>query len=276
MGWIYLAKNEHMPAVVKIGFTTRTAEEQVQELSSSSGVPGSFWLAGSWQIEHADHVEEILLSELGRYRVEDRGFFLLDVQKARSAIELLLINNTELKSLYQANIDRIRAAKEAQKVNQETEIYKREIEEPAIDDWKFNRSEIIRKCTVDSAKLFSKQELINELKLQHKALKKEGYKSVAFGLTLFATYGWALPVLMALSGGEEKPKTRTILDELNKEFRVRYLKARDELFKWHEIEVPEKIVKYDLADYSMYDLGDYCGLSKDFIEYIKSGGYYGR
>ena len=45
------------------------------------------------RLEHADHVEEILLSELGRYRVEDRGFFLLDVQKARSAIELLLINN---------------------------------------------------------------------------------------------------------------------------------------------------------------------------------------
>jgi len=58
---------------------------------------------------------------------------------------------------------------------------------------------------------------------------------------------------------------------------VRYASEIDKVFKAHGIEIPEKVKKNERHPfYCVYNLGDYCGLPKDFVEYIASGGFYGR
>ena len=41
-GYVYLLTNEAMPGYVKIGFTERTVEERIEELSKPTGVPMPF------------------------------------------------------------------------------------------------------------------------------------------------------------------------------------------------------------------------------------------
>ena len=243
MGWIYLAKNENMPALVKIGFTERTPKERLSELSSSTGVPGKFVPVGSWQVEQPDHAEKILFSELRKYRV-DGEFFRLDVTQAKSLIDFLFINNKELNTLAEANNQKLRLSAEKEQAIRSTEIYQKKVEEKAIDDWNSNRYKIITQCTIESAKLFSKQELIKQFKIDEKKRKRQERLDLVGGATIFATGGMAIPFMM-LMGGKQKVEPKTIFDELYQDFRLRFSKARVEFFRAHGVDVPEKTDKFE-------------------------------
>lgn len=61
-GWIYLAQNESMPELVKIGLTTTSINQRMKELSGTS-VPTPFYAVGSFRIEHNVLKAESLLHD---------------------------------------------------------------------------------------------------------------------------------------------------------------------------------------------------------------------
>lgn len=69
-----------MPNLLKIGYTTRTLRERVQELSTT-GVPGKFEIEFFCEIDDAARVEGIVHSRLKKHRYE-KEFFSCDVETA--------------------------------------------------------------------------------------------------------------------------------------------------------------------------------------------------
>ncbi|MCV2873232.1 GIY-YIG nuclease family protein [Defluviimonas sp. WL0050] len=85
-GWLYLLTNPAMPALVKIGMTTRSPEERAQELAST-GVPMPFHVAAAWAVDDVRAAERDAHAALARYRVNDaREWFRLSVPAAIKAL----------------------------------------------------------------------------------------------------------------------------------------------------------------------------------------------
>ena len=87
-GIIYILSHEAMPNLLKIGYTTRTIEERVQELSST-GVPGKFAVELYFKTENAPMFEMVLHKSLHEYRYE-KEFFRVDVRTVIHAIHGLI------------------------------------------------------------------------------------------------------------------------------------------------------------------------------------------
>jgi hypothetical protein len=94
-GIIYILSHEAIPNLLKIGYTTRTIEERVQELSST-GVPGNFTVELYFKTDNAPMFEMILHKSLDEYRYE-KEFFKVDIKTAIHAIHNL-IDKDELRS----------------------------------------------------------------------------------------------------------------------------------------------------------------------------------
>ena len=87
-GFIYLLSHEVMPNLLKIGFTTRTVKERVQELSST-GVPGKFTIELYFEVDNAPLFENLLHKSLNEYRFE-KEFFKIDLKTAIEVIHILI------------------------------------------------------------------------------------------------------------------------------------------------------------------------------------------
>ena len=83
LGHVYVLTNPAMPALCKIGFTTRSAEIRAKELTDHSGVPARFSVVGSVQVRDPVRLERIMheLLEPKRFR-EGREFFQLEPEQA--------------------------------------------------------------------------------------------------------------------------------------------------------------------------------------------------
>ncbi|MDA7660010.1 GIY-YIG nuclease family protein [bacterium] len=83
LGHVYVLTNPAMPALCKIGFTTRSAEVRAKELTDHSGVPARFSVVGSVQVRDPARLERIMhkLLESKRFR-EGREFFQIDPAQA--------------------------------------------------------------------------------------------------------------------------------------------------------------------------------------------------
>lgn len=77
-GHVYLLKNESMPGLYKIGFTTQDVESRVEQLSKGTGVPTDFeciysanfdWFTSPFTIEQMTH------KKLSERRVSNKEFF---------------------------------------------------------------------------------------------------------------------------------------------------------------------------------------------------------
>jgi hypothetical protein len=80
-GWIYAASNPTLPGILKIGLTTRTPEQRIDELSSSTSVAIPFELVHSVSIssEKLKNCENLIHRKLNKYRVNPkREFFKVD------------------------------------------------------------------------------------------------------------------------------------------------------------------------------------------------------
>ena len=95
MGFVYLATNENMPNLVKIGITNDSVQKRMDELSSVSGVPGQFVSRYYTEAENAARTE-IELHDLFSYcRVSEgrgsrgREFFRVDWLSAAVALVML-------------------------------------------------------------------------------------------------------------------------------------------------------------------------------------------
>ena len=81
-GNVYILTNPAMPGLVKIGKTSRIAEELVKELNTT-GVPASFKIAHQRKVEHMDRVERDMHQHFNTQRENrDREFFKIATDEA--------------------------------------------------------------------------------------------------------------------------------------------------------------------------------------------------
>ena len=88
-GVVYILVNKSMPGLVKIGFTTDSAEVRAKDLSNHTGVPTPFAVAwSSERISDPQAVEQEVHRRLISLRTNrGREFFKIEVKKAIAIIE---------------------------------------------------------------------------------------------------------------------------------------------------------------------------------------------
>jgi hypothetical protein len=81
-GFIYVLSHPQMPGLVKIGFTTRTVEERVAELSNPTSVPGAFVIEGVFPTGQPEQHELSAHEKFAAARIESKEFFRIDLIEA--------------------------------------------------------------------------------------------------------------------------------------------------------------------------------------------------
>jgi len=93
IGFIYILKNKAFPDLLKIGYTFRTIEERVRELSSATGIPYAFEKAHVAETFSPDKKEKIIHKHLLKYRVTDKSkkteFFKINLEKAIHVVNMV-------------------------------------------------------------------------------------------------------------------------------------------------------------------------------------------
>ena len=93
MGCVYILKNEAMPGLIKIGYTSGTAKERAQQLSQPTGIPMPFEVAADLDglaLEHCQKLEAEIHKELNEHRVNpNREFFKYPVADASQLLKKL-------------------------------------------------------------------------------------------------------------------------------------------------------------------------------------------
>ena len=88
---VYILSTREQPKYLKIGFTTRSVEERVNEINSSTGVIVPFGVRGIFNVENAQDLETKIHNELSEFRIrKDREFFDMEFQIAKNFIIDLL------------------------------------------------------------------------------------------------------------------------------------------------------------------------------------------
>lgn len=89
-GYLYILTNKAMPNLLKIGFTTRTIEERVRELSST-GVPSRFEIEFFCEVGNAAKFETDIHNHLDKFRYE-KEFFKCSLKKAVEVVKIVASN----------------------------------------------------------------------------------------------------------------------------------------------------------------------------------------
>jgi len=84
-GWVYILENEAMPNLFKIGFTRKTVEERVAELSNHTGVALSFTCVFCCCVRNPEAVERDVHEILAFY-LFSKEFFKTEFEVAEAAI----------------------------------------------------------------------------------------------------------------------------------------------------------------------------------------------
>jgi hypothetical protein len=91
-GYIYCFSNPSMPGLLKIGVTTKTPEERVKELFTTS-VATPFNIEFSRRVSYPFQKEKVIHRILENYRLPSREFFNISVKEAANVIDLYLSDN---------------------------------------------------------------------------------------------------------------------------------------------------------------------------------------
>jgi hypothetical protein len=84
-GYVYVLANSAMPKLLKIGYTTRTVADRIQELTTT-GVPGRFVAEFYCEVENAPRLERAVHLKLASKRF-DKEFFRCDITLAVKTIK---------------------------------------------------------------------------------------------------------------------------------------------------------------------------------------------
>jgi hypothetical protein len=88
---IYILSTREEPAILKIGFTTRSVLERVNEINSSTGVLIPYGVRAAWRVKNAKKIEREIHDLLDDFRIRsDREFFKIGFEKAFSIINKFL------------------------------------------------------------------------------------------------------------------------------------------------------------------------------------------
>jgi len=87
-GIVYILSHKAMPGLLKVGFTHRTIEERLTELSHT-GVPGKFTAELYFEVDNPPLFENLLHKSLREFHF-DKEFFSVDIKIAIKAIHALI------------------------------------------------------------------------------------------------------------------------------------------------------------------------------------------
>ncbi len=88
---IYILSTREQPRILKIGFTTRSVLDRVNEINSATGVVIPYGVRAVWSVKDARDIEAKIHRSLADYRVRsDREFFCMDYKTAFKRINSLL------------------------------------------------------------------------------------------------------------------------------------------------------------------------------------------
>ena len=85
-GFVYLLSNPTFPGLLKIGFTTRSVEERITELNSSTSVPAPFDLVAYYSCQNPQKDERTVHLALDSCRAPGKEFFAI---KPKQALDIL-------------------------------------------------------------------------------------------------------------------------------------------------------------------------------------------
>ncbi|WP_250658081.1 GIY-YIG nuclease family protein [Alkalimarinus coralli] len=89
-GYVYILSNPSIPELLKIGYTTTSLKQRIQELSSSTGVAEPFHLEGYCESVDPVDDERVIHQQLDSYRYsKNREFFKISVLKASRTLEFV-------------------------------------------------------------------------------------------------------------------------------------------------------------------------------------------
>ncbi len=78
-GFVYVLSNKAMPGLLKVGYTTRSIYDRIDELNST-GVPTSFVIEFYFEVDNAQRGESLLHRALSKHHYE-KEFFKVSVEK---------------------------------------------------------------------------------------------------------------------------------------------------------------------------------------------------
>lgn len=101
MGCVYILKNPAMPGLIKIGYTTRTAEVRANELYEGAlGVPKPFVVVHINDCEDPPKLEAIVHKRLDEHRINpNREFFKYSADEAYQLVKDLHKENQQERKL---------------------------------------------------------------------------------------------------------------------------------------------------------------------------------
>jgi len=110
-GYLYALRNNSMPGLLKVGFTTRSVQERVAELNSSTATPSPFNVVFFFACTQPQKDEALCHTALATYRLnEAREFFripetdaLLMLRKTLSRTEVFLDTPQEIRREIEAD-----------------------------------------------------------------------------------------------------------------------------------------------------------------------------
>lgn len=86
-GYVYVLSNPRMPGLLKIGCTTRSVTERVDELNSATDVPVPFVVEAYFAVACPEEVEVNIHRRLSQHRVPGREFFEIELGEAVRILE---------------------------------------------------------------------------------------------------------------------------------------------------------------------------------------------
>lgn len=101
-GWVYILSTREQPDLLKIGMTTRTVEQRVNEINGATGVAIPYGVRRCWRVTDPKKAERLIHTTLAEYRLRnDREFFrvrypdaakILDNEIRLSGLEIRTLN----------------------------------------------------------------------------------------------------------------------------------------------------------------------------------------
>ena len=86
-GWVYVLSTRELKELLKIGMTTRSVEQRVQEINRATGVAIPFGVRRCWHVRNPELIEKLAHKALASFRFrEDREFFRVPFH---TAVEIL-------------------------------------------------------------------------------------------------------------------------------------------------------------------------------------------
>lgn len=228
MGYIYVAYNENIPKLVKIGFTERQPYRRVEELSTHTGVPRSFTLMQYWQVVNPALAEQLIFSKLQGDRVS-KEFFGLTPARAISLINMLFSDFESLAALLDQDSEIQYDKKDVCAHDSADDV----LMQKADAEWKSKRLKVREDVVRTVAIKFGFDRYKAALREHDELARRREKSDLALGAAMIASAGLLIPAMAIASGFRKKkapPAWQSTLIEFSMACKKEYISRKQKFY----------------------------------------------